>query len=48
MRDARKVGNGIAAWGNTYLALSGLGVKIWGLIQAQAVGLGFVRSPPWG
>jgi hypothetical protein len=30
LRDVRRVAKAIAAWGNTYFALSGLGVKIGG------------------
>ena len=30
LRDVLRVGKAIAAWGNAYLALSGLGVKIGG------------------
>ena len=50
LRDVRRVAKAIAAWEkeNTYAALSGLGVKIGGVILTQAVGLGFVISPLWG
>jgi hypothetical protein len=46
--DVRRVAKATAAWGNAYLAPSGLGVKIGGVILTQAVGLGFVISPLWG
>jgi hypothetical protein len=48
LRDVRRVAKAIAAWGNTYLAPSGLEDEIGDAILPQAVGLGFVISPLWG
>ena len=46
--DAHRVAKAIAAWGNIYLAPSGLEEEIGDAILTQAVGLGFVISPLWG